>query len=100
MSNAPSSGPATSNRGGAILESFRAPEWGLVAGIAAVLGVTLRSTAPARSSRRIAGRRCCTRSRLFGVLSVGAAVVIIPGASTFRSVRWWRSVVDRQARSF
>jgi ribose/xylose/arabinose/galactoside ABC-type transport system permease subunit len=79
MANAPSSGPATSNRGGAILQSLRAPEWGLVAGIAAVLAVIYGLDRDGAFFSTYSRQTLLHQVALFGVLSVGAAVVIIAG---------------------
>jgi ribose/xylose/arabinose/galactoside ABC-type transport system permease subunit len=79
MANAPSSGPATSNRGGAILENLRAPEWGLVAGIAAVLAVIYFLDRSGAFFSQYSRQTLLHQVALFGVLSVGAAVVIIAG---------------------
>jgi ribose/xylose/arabinose/galactoside ABC-type transport system permease subunit len=59
--------------------ALRAPEWGLVAGIAAILGVIylLDRTGAFFSAPSL--RTLLHQVALFGVLSVGAAVVIIAG---------------------
>jgi len=66
-------------RGGAILEVFRAPEWGLVAGIAVVLGVIYLLDKSGAFFSQYSRQTLLHQVALFGVLSVGAAVVIIAG---------------------
>jgi ribose/xylose/arabinose/galactoside ABC-type transport system permease subunit len=76
MENA-ASGPA--KRAGAIPEIFRAPEWGLVAGVAAVLGAIYFLDRSGAFFSDYSRRTLLHQVALFGVLSVGAAVVIISG---------------------
>jgi ribose/xylose/arabinose/galactoside ABC-type transport system permease subunit len=66
-------------RGGAIPELFRAPEWGLVAGIAAVLGVIYSLDKSGAFFSDYSRQTLLHQAALFGVLSVGAAIVIIAG---------------------
>ncbi len=79
MAKAPSASPGTSKRGGTILEVFRAPEWGLVVGIAVVLGVIYLADEKGGFFTSYSRQTLLQQVALFGVLSVGAAVVIISG---------------------
>ncbi len=58
---------------------FKAPEWGLVAGIAAVLLVIYLADREHAFFQRYSLQTLLHRVALFGVLAVGAAVVIIAG---------------------
>src|SRR4051812_506086 len=71
--------PDPSNTSRDHLALFRAPEWSLAAGIVAVLGVIycLNSSGAFFSTPSL--RSLLHQVALFGVLSVGAAVVIISG---------------------
>ena len=60
-------------------EVFRAPEWGLVAGIAVVLGVIYALDSTGAFFSQYSRQTLLHQVALFGVLSVGAAVVIIAG---------------------
>jgi ribose/xylose/arabinose/galactoside ABC-type transport system permease subunit len=79
MAIAPSSSPGSTHQGGAILEIFRAPEWGLVAAIIAVLGAIYLLDKQGAFFSEPTQRTLMHQVALFGVLSVGAAVVIIAG---------------------
>jgi ribose/xylose/arabinose/galactoside ABC-type transport system permease subunit len=79
MANAPSPRSEGSNRRGAIFEIFRAPEWGLVAGIVVVLGVIYLLDRSGAFFSEYSRQTLLHQVALFGVLSVGAAVVIIAG---------------------
>jgi ribose/xylose/arabinose/galactoside ABC-type transport system permease subunit len=67
------------HRHGSILELFRAPEWGLVAGIVAVLGLIAALDRSGAFFSEPSVRTMLHQAALFGVLSVGVAVVIIAG---------------------
>jgi ribose/xylose/arabinose/galactoside ABC-type transport system permease subunit len=62
-----------------ILRVFKAPEWGLIAGIAAVLAVIYFLDRDQAFFREVNIRPLLHRVALFGVLAIGAAVVIIAG---------------------
>jgi ribose/xylose/arabinose/galactoside ABC-type transport system permease subunit len=79
MAIAPSSSSGKTHQGGAILEIFRAPEWGLVAGIIAVLGMIYLLDKQGAFFSEHSRRTLLHQVALFGVLAVGAAVVIIAG---------------------
>ena len=71
---------------------FRSPEWGLLVSILLVLGL-IYYLDPTRSFFSWNSREALTHQiGLYGVLAVGAAVVIISGGSTCPSARWWRSL--------
>jgi ribose/xylose/arabinose/galactoside ABC-type transport system permease subunit len=71
-------GGASSDRG-SWFAVFRAPEWGLVVGIAVVLGL-IYVLDPTRSFFRWPSPRFLLQNiALYGVLSLGAAIVIIAG---------------------
>jgi ribose/xylose/arabinose/galactoside ABC-type transport system permease subunit len=75
-------GNTTEERGpfeAAVARFFRAPEWGLVAGILAVLGVIYFLDRDRAFFQRYSLETLLHRVSLFGVLAVGAAVVIIAG---------------------
>src|SRR5437764_4144344 len=78
MANATST-PPTTHRDGAIREALRAPEWSLVAGIAVVLGAIYFLDGSGAFFSEASRRTLLHQVALFGVLSVGAAVVIISG---------------------
>src|SRR3954463_9972348 len=59
--------------------AFRAPEWGLVAGIAAVLCVIYALDRTGAFFSPYSRQTMLHQVALFGVLAVGAAVVIISG---------------------
>ena len=63
-----------------VIRFFKAPEWGLVAGILAVLAlIYVLGPASTPSSRTYSRQTLIHRVALFGVLAVGAALVIIAG---------------------
>jgi ribose/xylose/arabinose/galactoside ABC-type transport system permease subunit len=62
-----------------LLRFFKAPEWGLVAGIAAVLVVIYFLDRDRAFFRQYSLQTLFHRVALFGVLAVGAALVIIAG---------------------
>ena len=62
-----------------LLRFFKAPEWGLVAGIVFVLAVIYFLDHDRAFFREVNIRPLLHRVALFGVLAVGAAVVIIAG---------------------
>jgi ribose/xylose/arabinose/galactoside ABC-type transport system permease subunit len=64
---------------GGLLSLFRAPEWGLVAGIAAVLCVIYFLDKSGAFFSAYSRKVLLHQAALFGVLSVGAALVIIAG---------------------
>jgi ribose/xylose/arabinose/galactoside ABC-type transport system permease subunit len=64
---------------GQLVRVFKAPEWGLVAGIAAVLAVIYFLDRDHAFFREANIRPLLHRVALFGVLAIGAAVVIIAG---------------------
>src|SRR5215218_2349770 len=71
--------PRAGAEGASWLAVFRAPEWGLAAGIVAVLGVIFMVD-PSRNFFSAYSRQTMLHEvALFGVLSIGAAVVIIAG---------------------
>jgi ribose/xylose/arabinose/galactoside ABC-type transport system permease subunit len=71
--------PRGGAEGASWLAVFRAPEWGLAAGIVAVLGVIFMVD-PSRNFFSAYSRQTMLHEvALFGVLSIGAAVVIIAG---------------------
>ena len=76
MENATSS---AAKRDRVIPEIFRAPEWGLVAGIAAVLGVIYGLDTSGAFFSSYSRQTLLHQAALFGVLSIGAAIVIIAG---------------------
>jgi ribose/xylose/arabinose/galactoside ABC-type transport system permease subunit len=77
MSGEPVRGRDPGSRAGASV--FRTPEWGLVAGILVVLGL-IYVLEPSHAFFRADTQRALTHTvALFGVLAVGAAVVIIAG---------------------
>ncbi len=63
----------------AVLRIFKAPEWGLVAGIIFVLAAIYLLDRDRAFFREVNIRPLLHRVALFGVLAVGAAVVIISG---------------------
>jgi ribose/xylose/arabinose/galactoside ABC-type transport system permease subunit len=73
----PTSSP--SKPGHTIWEILRAPEWGLVAGIVAVLGVIYLLDRSGAFFSEYSRQTLLHQVALFGVLSVGASVVIIAG---------------------
>jgi ribose/xylose/arabinose/galactoside ABC-type transport system permease subunit len=64
---------------GQLVRIFKAPEWGLVAGIAAVLTIIYFLDRDYAFFREVNIRPLLHRVALFGVLAIGAAVVIIAG---------------------
>jgi ribose/xylose/arabinose/galactoside ABC-type transport system permease subunit len=76
MDHATSSPP---QRPGALPAVLRAPEWGLVAGIAVVLGVIYWLDKSGAFFSEYSRQTLLHQVALFGVLSVGAAIVIIAG---------------------
>jgi ribose/xylose/arabinose/galactoside ABC-type transport system permease subunit len=64
---------------GQLVRIFKAPEWGLVAGIAVVLAVIYFLDRDRAFFREVNIRPLLHRVALFGVLAIGAAVVIIAG---------------------
>jgi ribose/xylose/arabinose/galactoside ABC-type transport system permease subunit len=75
----PSPSDAKRPRSGAFLELFRAPEWGLAVGIVVVLGAIYLLDAKGAFFTSYSRQTLLHQVALFGVLSVGAAVVIISG---------------------
>jgi ribose/xylose/arabinose/galactoside ABC-type transport system permease subunit len=72
-------GAASQSGAGAGGSIFRTPEWGLVAGILVVLAL-IYVLEPSHAFFRVGTQRALTHNvALFGVLAVGAAVVIIAG---------------------
>jgi ribose/xylose/arabinose/galactoside ABC-type transport system permease subunit len=65
--------------GSAFLRMFRAPEWGLITGIIAIVGVIYFSESEHAFFQSYSLQTLMHRVSLFGVLAVGAAVVIIAG---------------------
>ena len=61
------------------MRMFKAPEWGLVAGIAVVLTAIYFLDRDRAFFREVNIRPLLHRVALFGVLAIGAAVVIIAG---------------------
>ena len=64
---------------GPLMRVFKAPEWGLVAGIAVVLTAIYFLDRDRAFFREVNIRPLLHRVALFGVLAIGAAVVIIAG---------------------
>jgi ribose/xylose/arabinose/galactoside ABC-type transport system permease subunit len=79
MANASPPLPGRIHRGGTIREIFRAPEWGLVAGILVVLLAIYLLDKQGAFYSEASRRTLMHQVALYGVLSVGAAVVIISG---------------------
>lgn len=65
--------------GAALAAALKAPEWGLLLGIAVVLGVIYYLDAGGGFFTARSGRTLIHNAAMFGVLSIGAAVVIIAG---------------------
>jgi ribose/xylose/arabinose/galactoside ABC-type transport system permease subunit len=79
MSQEPTRGRGEGTRGRGAASIFRTPEWGLVAGILVVLGL-IYVLEPTHAFFSANSQRTVTHNvALFGVLSIGAAVVIIAG---------------------
>jgi ribose/xylose/arabinose/galactoside ABC-type transport system permease subunit len=74
-----SASPDRSANRRSLLSLFHAPEWGLVAGIAVVLGVIYSLDRSGAFFSHYSRQTLLHQVALFGVLSVGAAVVIISG---------------------
>ncbi len=79
---------------------FRAPEWGLVAGIVVVLGLIYALEPSHAFFSPYSLRNLIHNVGLFGVLSVGAAVVIIAGGIDLSVGAVVRSGVGRRAPSW
>lgn len=62
-----------------LIRFFKAPEWGLVAGIVAVLGLIYFLDRSHAFFQAYSMQSLIHRLALFGVLAVGAALVIIAG---------------------
>jgi ribose/xylose/arabinose/galactoside ABC-type transport system permease subunit len=62
-----------------VIRFFKAPEWGLVAGILAVLGLIYLLDSSHNFFRSYSMQSLIHRLALYGVLAVGAALVIIAG---------------------
>ena len=78
---------------------LRAPEWGLVAGIAAVLGVIYLLDRSGAFFSPYSRQTLLHQVALFGVLSVGAAVVIIAGGIDLSVGVGGGAVVGRQRQA-
>jgi ribose/xylose/arabinose/galactoside ABC-type transport system permease subunit len=65
--------------GAALASALKAPEWGLLLGIAVVLGVIYYLDTGGGFFTARSGRTLIHNAAMFGVLSIGAAVVIIAG---------------------
>ena len=68
---------------------IKGPEWGLLAAIVAVLALIYFVDSSHAFFRAYSVQTLFHRVALFGVLAIGAAVVIISGGSTSPPGRWW-----------